>query len=368
MTRRRVTDRPRLLTTVTAALALPLLAAPAVGAPAERGEAPPTHTATGTAYVALGDSFSAGTGTRASTGGCYRSPYGYPALIAGSEGLTLDYQACSGATTADVHANQLGALDAGTGYVTMTIGGNDLDFAGVITQCALPGWMSNCDGRINSSLTLLRTTMPSRYDALFAQVGVRAPNADVVIGSYPRLFNGRDCNLATFFSGTEMSRLNAATDELARTIQQRTQAAGFRYVDPRPTFTGHAVCDSVEWVNGLSYPVTESYHPNRVGNVGYAEVFWPGSTAGSMSSMDSLALDAEEVTSHAEEVRAQADAVLAMDLTSRENLARARAEGVRTGEIVRLVGQLRSGDTRVVERGLEGLATLDREHDARTGS
>jgi lysophospholipase L1-like esterase len=370
------------LTAGASTLALSLLAAPAVAGGVELEEA------TGTTYVALGDSFSSGTGTRASTGDCYRSPYGYPALLAARHGLSLDYQACSGATTADVHANQLAALTTDTDYVTMTIGGNDLDFAGVITQCALPGWLSNCDGRINSSLNLLRTTMPSRYDTLFAQVGTRAPNADVVVGSYPRLFNGRDCNLATFFSSSEMSRLNAATDELAGTIAQRTQAAGFRYVDPRPAFVGHAVCDSTEWVNGLSNPIVESYHPNRAGNVGYADVFWPGAAAtasgsdltssgadltssgatGATSTKETAAATATDIVAddqHAHEVREQADAVLAMDLTSRANLAAARAEGVNTGELVRLVGQLRSGSTQVVEQALADLARMDRAHEAR---
>lgn len=379
MTRRRVTTRPALLAAGATALALSLPAAPAVADGSAHGPAvgltsgaasPAPDAAAGTSYVALGDSFSSGTGTRASTGDCYRSPYGYPALLAARRGLSLDYQACSGATTADVHANQLAALTTETDYVTMTIGGNDLDFAGVITQCALPGWLSNCDGRINSSLTLLRTTMPSRYDTLFAQVGTRAPNADVVIGSYPRLFNGRDCHLATFFSSAEMSRLNAATDELAGTIAQRSQAAGFRYVDPRPAFVGHAVCDSTEWVNGLSSPIVESFHPNRAGNVGYADVFWPG-TGAAMAPSASTSADATSAgvwsdDHHTQAVRAQADAVLAMELTSRSHLASARAEGVNTGELVRLVGQLRSGNLTVVEQALADLARMDRTHEART--
>lgn len=267
-----------------------------------------------------------------------------------------------------MHANQLGALSTDTDYVTITIGGNDLDFAGVITQCALPGWLSDCQGRINGSLNLLRTALPGRYDALFAEIDTRAPNADVVVGSYPRLFNGRDCNLATFFSATEMRSLNAATDELAGTIAQRAQVAAFRYVDPRPAFTGHAWCDSVAWINGLSSPIVESYHPNRAGNVGYAEVFWPGSTAGLRTSNENDARSTTAPAPTAEDVRARADAVLAMNLTSRENLAAARAAGVPTGELARLVAQLRSPNTAVVERALDGLQRLDERHADRTSS
>lgn len=319
-----------------------------------------------TSYVALGDSFSSGTGTRAKVDDCYRSPFGYPVLLADAHSLDLDYQACSGAVIADVHANQVQALGAGTDYVTMTIGGNDLGFADVITQCALPGWLSNCHGRINSSRELLHSQMGARYDGLFAEIGQRAPAADVVVGSYPRLFNGTDCNLATFFSGSEMAALNNATDELATVIQNRTLAAGFRYADPRPAFTGHAVCDSTEWVNGISWPIVESYHPNRAGNVGYADVFWPGTSALSTTSMTTSGTQQRSAApgelSHAEQVRAQADAVLAMDLTSGANLRAARADGVSTGSVVRLVAQLRSGDTATVERALSGLRALDAAH------
>ena len=35
------------------------------------------------------------------------------------------------------------------------------------------------------------------------------------------------------------------------------------------------MCDSVEWLNGLSNPVSESYHPNRPASSGYATVVSP---------------------------------------------------------------------------------------------
>jgi hypothetical protein len=43
------------------------------------------------------------------------------------------------------------------------------------------------------------------------------------------------------------------------------------FKDAIPPFVGHAVCSSTEWINGLSNPVGESYHPNRTGHrSGYA--------------------------------------------------------------------------------------------------
>ena len=365
MTRRRVSPVPLSLS-LAGALTVGLTGAATAGA---QPEVEPASVPAGSSYVALGDSFSSGTGTRASTDSdCYRSPYGYPQLLADAHGLDLDYQACSGAVIADVHANQLQALGTGTDYVTMTIGGNDLGFASVITECALPGWLSNCEGKINEGLTTLRTEMPARFDTLFGEIGDRAPGADVVIGSYPRLFNGEDCNLATFFSGSEMAQLNAATDELSSVIQQRTTAAGFRFVDPRPAFMGHAVCDSPEWVNGISWPIVESYHPNREGNVGYADVFWPGTSTSSLT-MSQLTTDAtpDGGMTPAAVVRAEADSVLEMHLDTAANLEKARAAGVSPGAIQRHVAQLRSSNPDVVQRGLDGLAALDARYEAAQG-
>ena len=84
--------------------------------------------AAGASYVALGDSYSSGVGTRTyiSDGtSCQRSTYAYPYLIAQSRGFTLNFQACSGAKIPDVTSKQLGALSSGTSYVTISVGGND---------------------------------------------------------------------------------------------------------------------------------------------------------------------------------------------------------------------------------------------------
>lgn len=325
--------------------------------------ATPSDHADGTAYVALGDSFSAGTGTRASTDDCYRSPYGYPVLIAQSQGLNLDYQACSGATTADVLNNQVGALTPETDLVTMTIGGNDLGFADVITECALPGWLSNCNGAIDGGLSVLRTQLPGRYDAVLGAIDAGAPNADVRIGGYPLLFNGEDCALATFFSGSEMSRLNAATHELDTLVQQKTTAAGHTFIDPRAAFDGHAVCDDTEWINGLSWPIVESFHPNRTGNAGYADLFWPGGAAASSTTMTTDRGPSVEARVHA-----AADEVLAMDLDSRANLRAAARAGISPATITDLVQRLDSTEADVVEEALGELTVLDERYEARHGA
>lgn len=258
------TPRPRLVR-LAAVCAGPVLALGLVVAPT---------TAQGVTYVALGDSYSSGLGTRSYLDDgteCRRSAQSYPALVAAARGWSLDLRACSGATIPDVRAAQLGALSTSTQKVTLSVGGNDAGFADVLTECALPAWASDCDAAIDQAQATISGTLPSALSSLYAQIGSRAPSADVVVVGYPRVFMGEDCNALTWFSPEEQTRLNATADRLNSLLAARASAAGFRFANPTSAFTGHAVCDDPEWLNGLSNPVEESYHPNVAGHRdGYA--------------------------------------------------------------------------------------------------
>lgn len=218
-------------------------------------------------YTALGDSYSSGVGTRtyySDSGSCYRGPQAYPVKVAARLGAPLTFAACSGARVPDV-LNQLGSLNTSTALVTVSVGGNDAGFADVITQCALP-WPWTCTTDINNANNYIRNTLPGALNNLYTQIRAKAPSARVVVVGYPRLFNGEECNFGARISPSEQSALNATADLLATTIAGRAAAHGFRFVDVRSAFTGHAVCDDVEWLNGLSNPVLESYHPNATGH------------------------------------------------------------------------------------------------------
>ena len=229
----------------------------------------------GERYVALGDSFSSVTGTRTYfDSNCQRSVYAYPSLVDTQRANTdLVFAACSGARTGDVLSTQVASLTTGTRWVTITIGGNDAGFSSVITECAQPSWASNCNAAIDSAQAYIRNTLPGRLDQVYNAIKSRSPSATVIVLSYPRLFMGVDCNAGTWFSSDEMTRLNATADLLRDVTRGRATAAGtnFRFRDAIPPFVGHAVCSSTEWINGLSNPIGESYHPNRAGHSsGYA--------------------------------------------------------------------------------------------------
>jgi lysophospholipase L1-like esterase len=256
----------RLVALAAAALVLPLLASSPAAAAAP-------------SYVALGDSYSSGVGTRSyiSDGSsCQRSTYAFPSLIAAARGYALNFRACSGAKIPDVTNTQLSALSASTKYVTISVGGNDAGFADVLTECAQPGWMSNCDGAINTAQAYINNKLPGALATLYASIRSRASAARVVVVGYPRVFMGEDCNAGTWFSPAEETRLNATANLLNGKLSSAASARGFAFANPTSRFTGHAVCDSTEWLNGLSNPVSESYHPNRLGHAsGYTPLVSP---------------------------------------------------------------------------------------------
>lgn len=277
----------RLLAGALLALVAPLLLAPSALS-ASAAAAP--------AYVALGDSYSSGTGTRsyiADGSGCQRSTAAYPSLVAAARGYTLNFRACSGATVADVTNSQLSALSASTAYVTISVGGNDAGFADVLTECALPWWASSCNRAIDQAQAFVTNTLPGRLNTLYASIRSKAPNAKVVVVGYPRIFMGEDCNALTWFSPAEEARLNQTADLLNTRTRTAASARGFSFADPTSRFLGHAVCDDPEWINGLSNPISESYHPNRPGHSsGYTPTVSPLLTGSAVAVTQSVREDA----------------------------------------------------------------------------
>ncbi len=108
--------------------------------------------------------------------------------------------------------------------------------------------------------------MPTALTSLYSDIRSKAPDAVVSVVGYPRIFNGTDCNLLTWFSRVGDARPQRTADLLNGVTSEAASASGFSFADPITRFLGHAVCDSPEWINGLLSPISESYHPNRLGH------------------------------------------------------------------------------------------------------
>jgi lysophospholipase L1-like esterase len=218
-------------------------------------------------YVALGDSYSSGvgTGSYALSSSCLRSVYAYPYLISQQRANTsLTFVACSGAKTTDVLANQVQSLSASTNWVTITIGGNDAGFASTVSACVL----GDCSSQIAAANGYIQNTLPGVLDNTYSTIRADAPNARVIVLGYPRLFSSSSCLGTTGISSSERTSMNSTADLLDKTTATEAgKYVGFTYKSAIQQFTGHAICSSSAWLNGLNiFNTTESFHPNRSGH------------------------------------------------------------------------------------------------------
>ncbi|MFJ4802924.1 SGNH/GDSL hydrolase family protein [Streptomyces murinus] len=221
-------------------------------------------------YVALGDSYASGVGAGSyisSSGDCDRSTNSAAYLWnAAHKPTSFAFNACSGATTDDVMANQLGSLNSSTSLVSISIGGNDAGFASVMQTCVLNS-DSTCLSAIASAKSYITNTLPGKLDTVYNAIHSKAPNARVVVVGYPRFYLlGQVC---LGLSDTKRSAINGAADTLDSTIQSRVSAHGFAFGDVRSAFSSHEICSSSSWLHSLNVlDLTESYHPTAAGQSG----------------------------------------------------------------------------------------------------
>jgi lysophospholipase L1-like esterase len=225
-------------------------------------------------YVALGDSYSSGVGTRVfyeNSGSCKRSPNAYAPKIAAAKGYSLNFEACSGAKTTEVNEKQLGNLNSTTSLVTITIGGNDAGFSNVIINCAL--YYFTCGGAINEANEFIEKKLPALLETTYKDIRAKATTAEVIVLAYPKLFTkeGATCNVNFLTSGHE-KEMNKSAEKLDAVVKSKAEAKGFKFVNPTSAFEPHEVCASEEWLNGQSNPLEESYHPNTKGQEDFTKL------------------------------------------------------------------------------------------------
>ncbi|WP_042419846.1 SGNH/GDSL hydrolase family protein [Streptacidiphilus anmyonensis] len=239
--------------------------------------AAPTAQASTGGYVALGDSYSSGVGSGSyisSSGSCERSTLAFPYLWQQAHSpSSFSFQACSGATTADVLSGQLSTLSSSTSEVSITIGGNDAGFSSTMETCVLEG-TSSCLSAVSSAENFINTQLGAKLDAVYSAIRSKAPNAHVVVLDYPHLYAvPGDCLFG--ISDTSRSAINGAADDLASvTAKEVAKYGNFTFADVRGAFSGHEICTDSEWLHSTTLPIDESYHPTAAGQSGgYLPVF-----------------------------------------------------------------------------------------------
>lgn len=224
-----------------------------------------------TQYVALGDSYASGNGTetRDLDYGCYRSSKAYASLITKDhKRWSLDFEACSGATSDDVINNQLGSLGSGTDYVTVSMGGNDIGFAELILNCGAYWDEAQCLQKVDEVNARIDNELPGKLDTAYAAIRTAAPNAKLIQVGYPRAFGDNlFCWAARGISATERDALNSVSDHLDRVIGGRAAIAGVTYLSVIEQFKGHDICSQEPYLQGKTGTYLEDwYHPTQAGH------------------------------------------------------------------------------------------------------
>lgn len=255
------------LVSAVAAACLAVAAAPAA-------QAAPAGAEAAGKYVALGDSYAVAPGTRTyddPNDACRRGPLAYPRLWAAQHASYSFVEAsCSGATAAEIKTQQVPQITADTTLVTVQAGGNDVGFVSVLENCVLTLDDQDCVNGVEAAKAAATGLLPGTLADTYASIRAAAPNAQVVVVGYPRLYTiGGNCGLFGL-SDTERSALNSAADILDGVLAQQAASAGFTFLDPRPAFDAHSICSGNDvWVTSLEWDkLDESYHPNPAGHSG----------------------------------------------------------------------------------------------------
>ena len=233
----------------------------------------PAEAASAINYVALGDSYSSGVGAGSVSGSCGQSPNAYPALWAtASSPASFKFAACSGATTSDVISSQLSSLSSSTTLVSITIGGNDVGFSAIMETCVLES-TSSCESAISAAEQYANTTLPGLLNTTLADIRSHAPHAKIIVLDYPDFY---DLSVAVCIglSRADHQALDNGINDLDGVIQSAAANNGDTFADVRAQFSGHELCDGSRWLNSITLPISNSYHPTATGQKdGYLPVF-----------------------------------------------------------------------------------------------
>jgi lysophospholipase L1-like esterase len=296
-------------TVALAAACLLATAGPAAAAPPQ----PPLGA--DTEYVALGSSFAAGPGipVQLDPTTCGRSSNNYAHLLAQRLQLPPDNltdASCQGATIGITLASQVPSVTPDTDLVTVTIGGNDVNYLLTLfaNSCkpgaAGPGVddpeVPNFNPRVPEDPNALEAFIctqqmtPARIqaalDGLTAQFidlidAIRSaaddnPDLRIVLVDYLTILpqNGKPCQaLPTTLTREEIGFSLDVARQLQLATKHAAQQTGVELVELSKASRHHDVCSATPWVNSWDLAPTafgSQYHPNAAGMSAAADIIY----------------------------------------------------------------------------------------------
>jgi lysophospholipase L1-like esterase len=238
----------------------------------------------GVEVVVIGDSTAAGAGlppTRQASRSdlaCGRSTDSYAEDLARANGWNVLNLACDSATIAKgvlgpqgrggetVPAQIAGAAGAsGASVIIVSIGADDLGWSAMVRYCAAaPG----CNDRASAAYFQQQLASFSKnYLQLLSQLAALPGHPRVLINRYYNPFGANtSCLRQLGLSAPKLRTLTSRLDTLNTVLAKGATDFGFASV--QPDFTGHQLCTSQPYVQGLQEPAP--FHPTTLGQFAIA--------------------------------------------------------------------------------------------------
>jgi lysophospholipase L1-like esterase len=248
-------------------------------------------------YVALGSSFASGYGQTPYEGSligqtCGRSLSDYPKQVSATLNLSLTDATCGGATTDNILTTpqygfvppQINAVSSDTRLVTITVGGNDVNYL-------LDLYRNSCANDPSAIPAVYQPFICTPVDAAATQAALKllqqklvnvvqavrlaAPQARIILADYLTILplSNRGCAALPLTSDQIAYSRNVANQLTADTIRTALQTR-VEYLPLSLLSLGHDACSANPWVNPWSSSVLvgSQYHPNATGIAFEAQV------------------------------------------------------------------------------------------------
>ena len=239
-------------------------------------------------YVAMGSSYAAGPKIPDAVPdqSCGRSTANCAHLVAAALGMDFTEVSCVGATIDNVTTTpqamnplQIEAVTPDTRLITITIGGNDVNYSSSLVACgrdgvnAQPCLAASADAAVpdvdSAAIDNLLDHVENKLVVMLGKVKQAAPAARIYLVAYPMVLPDpavpcpSDVPMqaaAATFLGQVGTRLQAAFSSAAAT-------AGVNFVDAYGPSHGHDACAPAaqRWVEGQANSAVAPYHPNAAG-------------------------------------------------------------------------------------------------------
>ncbi|MGY1707365.1 SGNH/GDSL hydrolase family protein [Geodermatophilus sp. SYSU D00697] len=243
-------------------------------------------------YVALGSSFAAGPGVEPVLDpGCGRSGANYPRLVAERLGLDLVDVSCGGATLDAVLRTpqvllgggtvppQVDAVDDRADLVTVTVGGNDVEYLLTMLRCSYRVAPGTAPASVRALLGLPvdraavergLAGLPMGLAGLVTAVRGRAPRARVVLVDYLTVLPQSGGCAALPMADDDLAYCRGIAEQLEVATATAARETGADLVRASAAGREHSVCSAEPWVTGWGFGDIAAggvvpYHPNAAG-------------------------------------------------------------------------------------------------------